>query len=382
MQQVLFYIPIFKDSFPPNGIPINGYGFMMLMAFLGTIWLLGKWSKVTKDGLPSSFVQNLIIIMMISGFVGGRITYCLQFGVPLTDIYKVWNGGLVLLGGVLLSILVFIALYQLYLRRLGVKFWRLADTAGPVLALGIALGRLGCLLNGCCYGHVAPDTCPAIQFPMLNAPARDTLVEKLGYQTVLGFTVYPEAPNEPRLIVKHVEPLSEAGKAGLQPRDRIVKINDEDLSLTEFSPVGRLDQIVLNWPRGKKEMTLVVERDQKETTLPTFIPRSIRLHPTQLYETISMLLLMTFLMLFDRYRRHDGQVFTLFLLGYGIHRFLNEILRNDTPVEGFSMTLSQNISVGLILLAISFEIGLRIIHGRGQAVSAAIPPNPATNAPS
>jgi phosphatidylglycerol:prolipoprotein diacylglycerol transferase len=93
-----------------------------------------------------------------------------------------------------------------------------------------------------------------------------------------------------------------------------------------------------------------------------FTPRTLGLHPTQVYETISMLLLTAFLLAFYPFRRHDGQVFTLFVALYAIHRFLNETLRNDTETVGIPqlhMSLSQNISILMLLFALALEIGLR-----------------------
>ena len=100
------------------------------------------------------------------------------------------------------------------------------------------------------------------------------------------------------------------------------------------------------------------------TAVVSFIPRTIGLNPTQVYETVSMLLLMLFLLAFHPFRHHDGQTMTLFLACYAVHRFLNEILRNDTSAVGFNMTLSQNISILILAFAVCLEIGLRIRHAR------------------
>jgi prolipoprotein diacylglyceryltransferase len=113
-----------------------------------------------------------------------------------------------------------------------------------------------------------------------------------------------------------------------------------------------------NWPRGRNSVQFVVERDGKELELPAFTPRSLGLHPTQIYESVSMVLLLFLLLSFYPFRRHDGQVFELFLVGYAVHRFLNEILRTE-PVEGLNMTLSQNFSLLFLLAAIGLEIYLR-----------------------
>ena len=86
------------------------------------------------------------------------------------------------------------------------------------------------------------------------------------------------------------------------------------------------------------------------------MPWTIGLHPTQLYESVSMALLFLLLLAYYPYRRRPGEVMVLFMLGYAVHRFLNECLRVDTDYVFAHMTLSQNISVivfvcGLLLLA-------------------------------
>ena len=82
-----------------------------------------------------------------------------------------------------------------------------------------------------------------------------------------------------------------------------------------------------------------------------FTPRTVGLHPTQLYETISMVLLVALLTFYYPFRGRDGRVFVAFLVCYAIHRFLNERLRNDTDVIAFGMSISQLISILMIVFA-------------------------------
>jgi prolipoprotein diacylglyceryltransferase len=114
-----------------------------------------------------------------------------------------------------------------------------------------------------------------------------------------------------------------------------------------------------SWPRGDESLDLEVERAGQTIHVGPFTPRTLGLHPTQVYETISMALLMLFLIAFHPFRRYDGQVFTLFVFCYAIHRFVNEQLRNDTDTVAFGMTLSQNISVLMLIFAACLEIGRR-----------------------
>src|SRR5205085_290578 len=112
--------------------------------------------------------------------------------------------------------------------------------------------------------------------------------------------------------------------------------------------------LVRNWPRGKTDLALTVERGNQEIDLPPFEPRTLGLHPTQLYESVSTFLLFLLLTAYYPFRRRPGEVMILFMLCYALHRFINEMLRNDTDPVAFGMTLSQNGSIlvfaaGLVL---------------------------------
>lgn len=80
---------------------------------------------------------------------------------------KLWQGGLVYYGGLLLAT----AYAVYYTRRAKIRFLRVADLAAPAILLGLFFGRLGCFLNGCCYGKVT-HTFLGIRFPVGSSPWR------------------------------------------------------------------------------------------------------------------------------------------------------------------------------------------------------------------
>src|SRR5207249_2609045 len=98
--------------------------------------------------------------------------------------------------------------------------WKIADVIAPAVAVGLCVGRIGCLLNGCCFGGVACADCPKIHFP-LSSPPRIKLVEK-GYQTAAGFTISDRSSELP--IVGQVEPESPAAQGGLREGDALVRL--------------------------------------------------------------------------------------------------------------------------------------------------------------
>lgn len=334
MRQVFWTIPIGQD-----GIPIYGFGLMLFLAFIACTWLAGRRSE--REGITRETVQDLAIWLFVGGLLGARITYLLN-EVPrpgpwefLKKLPRIWEGGIVLYGSIVGGTVSYFLAWFLIFRHRGVQTWRWIDVIAPSIAVGIALGRLGCFLNGCCYGHVACAECPAVtavSFP-LSAPCREILVDQ-GDQTVAGFTIVPEPPGVTDGVrVGAVLPGSPAYEAGLRPNAVIVEVNDQEIH-------GRMDLdkalgSLSNWPRGQSWIQLTYRRsgtEERETM--TIEPRTLGLYPTQLYETISMLLLLLVLLAYDPLRTNPGQVCAVLMVGYGLHRYLNEILRYDPRPEG------------------------------------------------
>ena len=89
------------------------------------------------------------------------------------------------------------------MRKLNVSGWQLADAVAPLLALGLAIGRIGCYLNGCCWGQVAcEEVCPvplgAAHFPLLPGHMRGQLVAEQYLQTSTGFAIATAGPRQSR----------------------------------------------------------------------------------------------------------------------------------------------------------------------------------------
>jgi phosphatidylglycerol---prolipoprotein diacylglyceryl transferase len=177
MQQVLFHIPVLKGTFPPDGIPIHGFGVMLFFTFIICVYVLARLAAKWGTNLPKDRVQDLVIVVFLGGLIGARVTYMIVEDKGWKQFLRIWEGGIVLYGGIITGMLAFLAFYHLFLKKAGVSLWRLADVAGPALALGIALGRVGCFLNGCCYGHVAPEQCPSVPFPLwsISRPCKPRL---------------------------------------------------------------------------------------------------------------------------------------------------------------------------------------------------------------
>ncbi len=356
MRQVLFRIPIF------GGVPIYGFGVMLLTAFLACIWLAKR--RAARVGIDRTVIEDLAIYIFGGGILGARICYLLLHdGLKnvnsiwdfIVRLFSIWDGGIIFYGAVIGAILTyFVGYYFTFRFRKNVTTLRLADVIAPTVAVGLLLGRIGCFLNGCCYGQVACATCLGVEYPM-SAPARYDMVTA-GYQTPAGFLLDPAST---RPVVAKVEPNSPAEANGLKPGDVLVKVNGREVKGLkwddeEVSPARAASLLLTNlWPRGETRLMLTVERpgEKDEVELPPFEPRTLPLQPTQLYETMSMILLLLMLLAFDGVKRREGQGMALMMICYGIHRYVNEILRIDQRPAGFESYVSVLLFFsGIVLL--------------------------------
>ena len=152
------------------GKEIYSYGVMTALGFLGAIatWLwIGR-----RESRPPGFASDLGFWLMASGIIGARLAYVaanwtLYRAEPLA-IVRIDQGGLIFYGGLLLAC----GALALFARRHRLPLWHLADYAIPGLAIGHALGRVGCFLNGCCYGRPAGDACCGIAYPPICEPGK------------------------------------------------------------------------------------------------------------------------------------------------------------------------------------------------------------------
>ncbi len=245
------------------------------MVFLG--FALGTWISVKRGksaGIESNVIMDLVIWILVSSLIGARLMYVLfhldEFKgrwldaiSPIQIVGTVGIAGLVILGGVLAAV----PAGAWFLRKKNIPFLKMADIMAPGLAIGIAAGRIGCFLNGCCFGH--PTELPwGIAFP----------------EECLAGSMYPHQT----------------------------------------------------------------------------------IHPTQLYAIIYNLGVGIFLMARSPHKKITGELFYLFLILYGVFRFLNESVRYYRPsmvplhFGSFDLTISMIISIlmaltGVILLAKGFR---------------------------
>ena len=138
------------------GRPVYWYGIMIAAAFLACITHLSVLGR--REGRSYGFVSDLGFWIMVAGVIGARSAYVLAnlsyFANEPSQIMRVDQGGLVYYGGFIGAALASI----IYARLKRVPLLPFADFVITALPLGQAIGRIGCFLNGCCYG--APGAWP------------------------------------------------------------------------------------------------------------------------------------------------------------------------------------------------------------------------------
>jgi phosphatidylglycerol:prolipoprotein diacylglycerol transferase len=196
-------------------------------------------------------ILDLALVILISGIVGARLLHVglntdYYFKYPI-EIIMLQHGGLAYQGGLILAVISSI----LFIKAKKRPVWKTADFIIPYVALGQSIGRIGCFLNGCCYGKK-----------------------------------------------------------------------------TNFLGVLFPDQ---NWP----------------------------VYPTELFYSLSLLGIFVLLSILRQNKQFEGQVLASYLLLYGVMRFSIDFLRGDLHIYQIGLTMTQIISIGIIIFSVIFYLYLK-----------------------
>jgi phosphatidylglycerol:prolipoprotein diacylglycerol transferase len=165
---------MFRTLFDLGPIGIHSYGLMLALAFFTGLWYINKRSKAEK--LSFDKMLNIAYILIFSGVIGGRLGFVVLHWSdyadnPLAAINPFQGStfglsGLNLYGGIMLALVA--CLIYMNIRKL--PRFAIFDLFAPTVGLGIGMGRIGCFLNGCCFG--TPTDLPwGITFPEDSIPA-------------------------------------------------------------------------------------------------------------------------------------------------------------------------------------------------------------------
>lgn len=299
MRPEIFRIPFINH-------PIYGYGLMLVIGFLGAAALARFLAR--RCNLNGELFVNAGLLALASGVIGARISHILESLADPTNtefarnghslkenlwsMLNVSSGGLTFYGGFLLATPVL----MYYAIRKKIPLLKGMDIIAPCLMIGLAFGRIGCYLNGCCYGEECNVSWGAA-FPYgSNAFVEQYENGELTVPPELTDAKHPLRNGLPRLLTKE-----------------------------EIRGDHALEQLA----------------DQQ---------RAKPVHPTELYSAFNSFLVAGVLVAFFSLAPGPGRVFALMLLLEGASRYILEMLRVEPPVFGtrtqsFSMILSATFVV-------------------------------------
>ncbi len=328
---------LFLPRFFPEGLPIRGYGVMLLVAV--STGLAMAVHRARQHGIHPDTIFSLAFWMFIFGIAGARLFFVIEYwetrfggqplGETIADVLRFTEGGLVVYGSLIGAGLAF----AVFTYRHQLPMIAMADLLSPSLAAGLAIGRIGCLLNGCCYGGQS-ELPWAVTFPQESPPFVDQLVHGELHGVKVAEVPNARGGTEARLV---------ASPSGKGQGERIVSANGASVR-------GYYD-VAAAFGTGR-EVTLRMADGTTETTSAVTRRRSLPVHPTQIYSSINAGLLAWFLWSWYPSRRRDGEVVLLLLTIYPVSRFLLEIIRTDeAAIFGTGLSISQNVSLGMLAVA-------------------------------
>ncbi len=331
------------------GIPIRGYGVLMLCGIISGVLLLVHSARRLK--LDPDLMLSLTFWMVVTGFAGARIFYVIEYweqfsaptwGATLGNIAKLTDGGLVVYGsfiGASITMLLFVRHHKL-------PVLAIADLLGPSLMVGLAFGRIGCLLNGCCWGGLCDQSNLGVTFPQGSPP----FIDQIKDGSLLDMQIEQHADGT--YTVKQVQPAGRGDRAGLKAGDTIQQI---------LLP----DEFAFNRMRHGEEvndalLSLTLKDGRRMSwEFGQLAPRSAPVYPTQIFSAINAALILAFLWSYYPFRRRDGEVAALLVSIYPVTRILLEMIRTDESglfAVSFKMTISQTVSAMLLLSVIALWI--------------------------
>jgi len=175
--------------FNRGSLTIYSWGAMLALAIIIITYLL--YRRFLEEKLDPNHLFNLILLCAIFGILGARLFYVFfyewdYYSLHLLEIIwpaggfsgLVWYGGFA--GGLLAAVI--------YVWRQQLMFWSLADLFAPYLALAYAIVRVGCFLNGCCYGEACALPW-AVSFPVVDDLPRHPTQLYSSFLNIIIFTV-------------------------------------------------------------------------------------------------------------------------------------------------------------------------------------------------
>ncbi len=347
---------------PGIGLKIPGYGLMMMLGFLTAILWASR--RALRSGGNDDIVMNCGFIALIGGIVGARAMYVLAHPSEFIErgvlsIFNVMQGGLEFYGGFIAATIGVVGYLTLWKHSLR---WYL-DIIAPSAMLGLAFGRIGCYLNGCCWGGVCalpwavtfPHGSPvhlshwAATDPAAAAPA-ELLFSLPDGRTIpisrdslwAGAEKVAAAQQEVDALEEQVATWTASGQTGAELEAAQRRLERANYMYRDVRTVMREFDLTFD-----QVAALAAQQ------------HSAPVHPAQLYAAIAALILAVMLDRLYRVRKRDGIVICTLLTVQPAARFLLEIIRTDVAPNAWLLTRSQVIALVLVAIGV---IGLLAIH--------------------
>ena len=328
MRPELFEIPF-------TSLTVKGPGLMIAIGFIVAVYILKLLCR--RVSVNHETLVNTALLSLVVGLFGARLLHVIHYHEhfnSVLDVFKIWEPGRELLGGVIAAIIAIVISLRIKKQNILIGL----DLLAIVLMAGIGFGRIGCMLEGCCYGKTC-DLQWAVEFPYDSIPYNSQ--------------AYPDPDrNRP-------EPLLE-----LPPQYYGIATDNG-----QWIPAPKGNER-FNYRLKPFEM---LTDDEKHAVSHDGPYHCKPIHPTQLYSSGLAFIWLALLYLFWRtlgygslYAQNKDNVSTLrlrlakpgmtaflMLVIYGFGRILLESLRADNPYEVSHLTISQIISIALITVGIA-----------------------------
>lgn len=349
MWQTIFRIPIpqFLQNLLGLGptLPLYGYGLMLVIGFLLATELAKFLAR--RTGLNPEVFINAGLIALIAGVIGARLSDVLENLRDFTDPSRsAWanfkaaidisSGGLTYYGGVILATPCTLA--YLWHKRIPIRL--ALDLVAPCLMVGLAFGRVGCYLNGCCYGAGVP-TPISVAFPYPSPAYIDDQAS--------GLVIAPDAivlkiPGyEPRLLLANelLDMQDLHTRAATDGRDALIA-SLESRGGPFANPAYAFAYLNHAEEYGGQNLLALAERQH-----------SIPHIPAELLTTITCLLIALVLFAYFTIPHTPGRVFAAMIMIHGASRYLLEMIRVEPPItSAFGHGLSFSMVLALFLVPI------------------------------
>ena len=380
----------------PGLTTIKSYGFCLMVGFLTAVWFAMRRAMRVKAN--PDMVLNLAFICLLCGVGGARIFFVIHYwqvdfakrANPLLAIIDLRAGGLEFIGG-LLGAFVGLAVYMA-IRRESLRLY--LDLLAPGAMWGLAFGRMGCFLNGCCFGGVC-DAPWAVTFPygssvyvrqwenrQVSVPAELVNAKSTPVSMVAAssLSMTDRQRREPQRLVDKLEKSLATAKATKKKAPRISELEGELAKAKKHLQTFRQDNRLATLEYAQRYPSR--ENPKRKTSVSELQrlagqTRSQPVHPTQLYSVVHGFLLSGLLSaVFYRRKRHGVVVGLMFLL-YPIARVVLEFIRVDNPHDTVGLTISQFISLLMFVSAAAYLFVLYRFMPERSRFAVAYQPQPA-----